>query len=122
MRHDNMSLLGFLNQLEQQLDLVKQRYAQYLRHGNRFQDAQEIKTLNENILSLITRHSSLLPDEHSVNIAALKKHLNVWCHLWDIHYEKMNPSSEDPFIFENTETFPRDAVEKILAYHQTLKH
>lgn len=96
-------------------------YEDYLANGRTFLWANSLKRINGAARALLLAKGYLLPDELQDDAAALLRHYDVWLTRWDDHAERTAPALDDPFDFENSVTFPRDAEERLERLYRTLR-
>lgn len=95
-------------------------YANYLGHGKAFRFACSLKRENFAARRLLVDHGHRLPEELRAHAAALIDHYDVWLGLWDDLAARTAPGPDDPFVFENKVTYPREAEEALTALHRSL--
>lgn len=88
-------------------------YQDYLANGRSFLWASSLRRINSAARSLLLAKGYLLPAELQDDAAALVRHYDVWLTLWDDLAERTIPALNDPFVFENSVTYPRDAEDRL---------
>jgi hypothetical protein len=92
-------------------------YRFYLDNGRTFLFAVSLRRVNRAARALLMSRGHLLPPELQPAAAALVAHYDVWLTLWAEHRRSLMPALSDPFVFENSFTYPRDAEQKIEALY-----
>jgi hypothetical protein len=95
-------------------------YRAYLDNGRGFVFAQSLRRTNGAARDLLARRGYLLPAELHADAAALIAHYDVWTALWIDHRRRTMPAPNDPFVFENSFTYPREAEQRIEALYAEL--
>ena len=95
-------------------------YLAYLDNGRGFVFAQSLRRTNGAARELLARRGYLLPAELQADAAALIAHYDVWTALWIDHRRRTMPGPNDPFVFENSFTYPREAEQRIEALYAQL--
>jgi hypothetical protein len=88
-------------------------YCQYLNNGKTYQYARQLRTINQNTINLILSSKNSIPVELEDDFALVLNHLEVWAELWD----KLNQTKifklNEPFIFQNKVSFPKESAKRI---------
>jgi hypothetical protein len=84
-------------------------YASYLDQGRIFLFARSLRRINFSTRKLLLDRGWMLPEELREHALALIAHYDVWLTLWDDLAERTSPLPSDPFVFENSFTYPREA-------------
>ncbi|HEV2866696.1 MAG TPA: hypothetical protein VGX37_09285 [Allosphingosinicella sp.] len=95
-------------------------YRDYLDNGRGFRFASSLRRINGCARELLLNKRHLLPEEHQASAVALIGHYDAWMALWDEHAERLRPAPDDPFVFENRHTYPRDAEQRLEALYEGL--
>lgn len=95
-------------------------YRHYISDGKKFLYAKILKNNNESIRELIVQNGHLLPLEQQNNAIELLYHIDVWCTLWEELNSCEKFAIDDAFFFDNSDVFPKQAVESIVQYHVLL--
>jgi hypothetical protein len=96
-------------------------YQAYLQEGRSFLHARSLRRINLEARALLKEKAFLLPEEFQPCATALIGHYDIWLTLWEAHAERTKPAPEDPFVFENHATYPREAEEALERLHQKLR-
>lgn len=96
-------------------------YADYLGAGKSFLFASSLRRANAAVREILLARGWLLPEDLQADAAALLRHYDVWLTLWDDLAERLGPKMEDPFVFANAVTFPRDSQERLEALYRLLR-
>ena len=96
-------------------------YRAYLDEGRTFLHASSLRRINLGARALLTGKGWLLPDAMQVHARALIEHYDIWLTLWEAHAERARPALADPFAFENSFTYPRDAEQALESLYQELR-
>jgi hypothetical protein len=99
---------------------ARQAYEDYRQNGRSFLFACSLRRINAAARQLLLTSGHLLPEEHAPDAIALVRHYDVWLTLWDDHSARLKPAMTDPFVFENSVTFPKPAQERLLDLYQRL--
>ncbi len=97
-----------------------QAYEDYLQNGRSYLFACSLRRTNASARQLLLTWGHLLAAEHTADAIALVRHYDVWLTLWDKHSAALKPAMADPFVFENSVTFPRDAQERLMKLDERL--
>ena len=116
----SIELLDFLDQLHAELGVSLVAYKRYLTEGKLFLEAQALKKSNDSIRNLLLKRRFLLPSDQIQNADALLYHLDIWATLWKKREIQLKPKPEDLFVFENQDTFPKNAVDSLQRYYESL--
>lgn len=90
-------------------------YRGYLENGRSFLFARSLRRVNVSARTLLMSRGHLLPRPLQEDAAALIAHYDVWLTLWDAHRKALKPALSDPFVFENSFTYPKEAEDRIEA-------
>lgn len=120
MHYSSLQIQDFLGRLDTLLKRGEIAYKNYMHNNQSFLHAKLIKKNNTEIRKLILKKSHLLPAEQQDNAIALLTHIDTWTMLWNELKNSRVHQLNDRFVFENSETFPKQSVESLLAYYQTL--
>jgi hypothetical protein len=93
-------------------------YEDYLQNGRSYLFACSLRRTNSSARGLLLAWGHLLPSEHTSDALALLRHYDVWVSLWDHHAAELNPSMDDPFVFESKVTFPKSAQERLMHLYE----
>ncbi|MEO5774307.1 MAG: hypothetical protein ABIQ32_09355 [Sphingomicrobium sp.] len=107
--------MKLLDPLRRHFTAADAAYRDYLANGRTFRSASRLRECNSAARQLLADFGALLPPQYHADAAALKDHYDVWIKLWDEHASATRPLPEDPFVFENSVTFPKDAQERLVA-------
>ena len=116
----SIELLDFLDQLHAELDVSLVAYKRYFTEGKLFLEAQSLKKSNDSIRNLLLKHRYLLPSDQIQNADTLVYHLDIWATLWEKREIQLKPNPDDLFVFENQDTFPKNAVDSLQRYYESL--
>jgi len=95
-------------------------YEDYLENGRSYLFACSLRRTNVSARQLLLTCGHLLPPEHSGDAIALVRHYDVWLTLWDDHSAALKPSMAEPFVFDNSVTFPKQAQQRLMDLYQQL--
>jgi hypothetical protein len=104
---------AFLRELLQCFDASLAAYRTYISEGKTFRNACLLKINNERALSLLCRHSAILPDVYHTDAIALRDHYSTWKSKWENLAAQLNPGPDDVFVFPNDITFPRESAQRL---------
>ena len=91
-------------------------YKNYLAEDQKFLHAKNLKKANDKIIEILTNYNQNLPKALENDMLLLLEHLEIWSERWVELQQKLNPSLDDVFIFQNTHQFPKSAAQKIINY------
>lgn len=97
-----------------------QAYRDYFENGKSFLFACSLRRTNASARELLLHHAYLLPDELQPHALALLRHYDVWLTLWDELAANTEPTMEQPFVFENPVSFPKEAQRKLLELYEAV--
>lgn len=88
-------------------------YRDYLAHGNSFLWANSLRRINGAARSLLLAKGHLLPDPLQEEAVALVRHYDIWLTLWDDLQRRTAPELDEPLVFENSVTYPKEAEDRL---------
>lgn len=109
-----------LGPLHMRFRAARAAYASYLEQGRTFLFARSLRRINYSSRKLLLDNGWMLPEPHREHALALIAHYDVWLTLWDDLAERTSPRPTDPFVFENSVTYPREseaALERLFAHY-----
>ena len=74
--------------------------------------------VNKEVTALVKENMHLLSEQKRQDAMCLLFHLDVWSAIWVDEYSKQKPKLTDTFVFENSVTFPKNSVERLLCLNQ----
>lgn len=96
-------------------------YQAYLEDGRSFLHACSLRRINVSARTLLLTKGYLLPEDLQPSATALIGHYDVWLTLWDELAERSRPAPDDPFVFENRFTYPREAEQALERLYEALR-
>lgn len=109
----SQSEMAFWRRLFVLLDRVAKSYDGYRTTGQSRLYAELLRRDNDLLRRLIFDSAPVIPVELDAAFLELTHHLDVWCALWDYHARQHEIALNEPFVFQNAVTFPREALGKI---------
>ncbi len=110
-----------LGPLHMHFACARAAYRAYLEEGRTFLHACSLRRINLGARALLIGKGWLLPEELQVHAVALIGHYDVWLTLWEAHAERTEPAPSDPFAFENSFTYPREAEQALERLYEELR-
>lgn len=110
-----------LGPLHMHFRVAASAYADYLAGGKSFLFASSLRRTNAAVRELLLGRGWLLPEDLQADAAALVRHYDVWLTLWDDLAGRSRPAMDDPFIFANAVTFPRESQERLEVLYRRLR-
>ena len=98
-----------------------QAYGDYMANGKSFLFACNLRETNMAVKKLLIEHGHLLPEGLQPHVAALLRHYDVWLKLWEELAAAEKPTPEQPFVFENSVRFPREAQQALVELYEQLR-
>ena len=102
-----------LGPLHMHFRAARAAYADYMANGKSFLFASSLRRINGGAHDLLLARGWLLPEALREDAVALVRHYDVWTSLWDDLAERTRPSFDEPFVFENSVTYPREAEARL---------
>lgn len=115
-----MNLKAELGKLLFHFDRGRKTYSSYLENGSTYLYAKILKQNNECILDTLSKVYSFCPGDIQKDILKLTYHIDVWSSSWCCLEKRLNPDSEDEFVFQNTVRYPKSAENNIVNYFKGL--
>lgn len=113
-------LHDLLGPLHMHFRAARAAYRGYLDNGRTFLFAKSLRRVNVSARALLMARGHLLPPELREDVAALVAHYDVWLTLWTEHRRATQPALSDPFVFQNSFTYPKEAEARLEALFETL--
>ena len=121
-RIDDERLLGeLLGPLHMHFLGARAAYRDYLANGRSFLFASSLRRINLAARALLLDKGWLLPEALQPCATALVGHYDVWLTLWEEHAARTRPAPDDPFVFENRFTYPREAEAQLERLYAELR-
>lgn len=104
-----------------QLKRAETGYRNYQANGKTYLYARIIREANTAIRDLILQKAYLQPEELEKEFMLLLEHIDIWDQKWLALEKELQPHPDQPFIFQNSHTFPREAARQIESLYLQLK-
>ena len=108
-RQDDALIPALLGPLHMHFLVARAGYRDYLENGKSFLFASSLRRTNASARALLVQKGYLLPESNQSDAAALIRHYDVWLTLWDDLAQRNSPRLDDPFVFQNSVIYPKDA-------------
>ena len=110
-----------LGPLHMHFAAARAAYGDYLEQDRSFLFASSLKRINLGIRALLLGKGYLLPEQHQADAIALVSHYDAWLTYWDDLADRTRPRPDDPFVFENRFTYPKEAEQRLESLYRELR-
>jgi hypothetical protein len=96
-------------------------YSDYMGNDKKFRYAEILKEHNSAFKKLLADNIDSIPEDFQKDVSEIIEHYTIWSAKWDDLKNKLNPSPDDEFVFENNHRFPKMAAQRLeAAFHVSL--
>ena len=86
----------------------KKIHSDYIKLGKTFFYAKKLRSINEQILTCLTKLDFNSNKEFEKPSLDLKEHIEDWISIWDKEQSIKKPKNNDVFIFYSTKRYPKE--------------
>jgi hypothetical protein len=95
--------------------LSAKAYTDYMGNGKKFRYAEILKEHNSAVKNMLSDNIDSIPEEFQKEVREIIEHYTIWSAKWDDLKNRLNPSPDDEFVFENDHRFPKIAAQRLEA-------